>query len=1119
MTISTTTAKKIYSVGIGEDTFPFTFKVTTESEIVVTEYDASTKVETVKTLTTDYTISLDADGTGNAVFKTAPNAGNKVIITRATPQIQQADFSESEYLKVEDIEDGLDKLTKVTQELSEKIDRTPKLQKSSAISAIIIEDPVNNKPLYWKNGRLASGSTDIDNIVSTVNTAETSTETYKNEAKDYSDKAKEYRDAASGYATTAGTKAGEANTSKTGADTAKTKAEEARDAAAKSAVQAANSASHNLYGTVLDKTYLDSPVSVSLSDDGTLFRIDTSGGNVVVNLPDLSSASSVRLAFAKMTGDANSVVISAYSTQTINGETTSRGVGVHNGVETFVSKDLDWLAFGSADNFSDFIKNSYSGNGVLTDFNLTKSPDHINNTSVYISGVYQSKSTYSIVNSNTIRFSEAPPTPMDNNDNIEVIVQHSTANQVVKDLSISSSKIMASAITNDKLYGGIQGNKISNGVILASHLADGIISNVKLDSSFTVGTSLLENNSVTSAKISSGQIKNEHLNSSFVFPNATLADNSVDASALASNSVETIKIKNAAIDQTKLEAALLAKINKAVTDSELALKSNITSLDGSKIVDKSISNQKLKGGITGDKLSNLIIDSNKLQDNVVSQKHLTNLSVGSEQIIEKSVQDKHIESIKGSKLIGHIDASSAIPDKSINDLMLADNCVQGQHIDDETINLRLLATPLNLPGSYLQERGITGNKIAQYAIGSDHIKNNEFAGKKLRDGSISYAKLSSHFTLPSSQITGTFGNSFLESDAIETDQIKNGVITSEKLNTALQNQIASAAGVQTTTNFIMNGNFSIWQRQTTASVKDTDSCVACDRWITKGSGEALVKRVEHDIGNTDFGHSKYFLRYVQSTNPSSDPLIRHRVENVRTLANKEVTLTYWLRSNTSNVYLDTRYRQSFGAGSTSSDVRSSVIREQLLSTSWVKYTDTFTVSSVTGKDVKDLSYFEIEFSLENGMTYEIDFANIQLEVGSTATTFQEESDHETLLKCLRYYEKTYSLNYFSGDLNTEGELFSPVCKGYGGKAIASTTFNYKVPKCKVGMVSVFNSHGGIGGKWWGDNHKFYQLGLFLNGHNSVTLGVIWDNPDYLSPNSNNNPIYLKGHLICDAELI
>lgn len=64
----------------------------------------------------------------------------------------------------------------------------------------------------------------------------------------------------------------------------------------------------------------------------------------------------------------------------------------------------------------------FRGNGVQTVFILALDPFDINNTQVFVSGVYQQKATYTCVGT-TLSFSEAPPSPrLGEPNNIEVLI-------------------------------------------------------------------------------------------------------------------------------------------------------------------------------------------------------------------------------------------------------------------------------------------------------------------------------------------------------------------------------------------------------------------------------------------------------------------------------------------------------------------------------------------------------------------------------------------------------------------------------------------------------------------------------------------------------------------------
>lgn len=109
---------------------------------------------------------------------------------------------------------------------------------------------------------------------------------------------------------------------------------------------------------------------------------------------------------------------------------------------------------------------SFSGNGSTTAFTLAKAPSTINNTQVYINGVYQQKSTYSI-SGTTLTFSEAPPT---GTLNIEVNQALINAAAVPSDGSVTRTKLDASFMNGIYTSPGIAQNMIrKQGIITCAN--------------------------------------------------------------------------------------------------------------------------------------------------------------------------------------------------------------------------------------------------------------------------------------------------------------------------------------------------------------------------------------------------------------------------------------------------------------------------------------------------------------------------------------------------------------------------------------------------------------------------------------------------------------------------
>ena len=122
---------------------------------------------------------------------------------------------------------------------------------------------------------------------------------------------------------------------------------------------------------------------------------------------------------------------------------------------------------------------NFSGDASTTAFTLANNPGNENNTQVYIDGVYQQKTTYS-VSGTTLTFSSAPPT---GTNNIEVVMLTSTtvntpaAGSVVTasmaDDSVTASKIVSSAVTTAKIAdSNVTTAKIADDAVTIGKIAD-----------------------------------------------------------------------------------------------------------------------------------------------------------------------------------------------------------------------------------------------------------------------------------------------------------------------------------------------------------------------------------------------------------------------------------------------------------------------------------------------------------------------------------------------------------------------------------------------------------------------------------------------------------------------
>ena len=137
MTISTTTIKNSYNGNGSTSAFNYTFKISAESEMQVIIRSAA-GTETVKTLTTHYTITGVGNAGGGAVTFTAGNipvTGETVILRRVTAQTQAMDLIDNDPMSADTIENAHDKSIAIAQELQEQIDRSIKLSRTNTMTS------------------------------------------------------------------------------------------------------------------------------------------------------------------------------------------------------------------------------------------------------------------------------------------------------------------------------------------------------------------------------------------------------------------------------------------------------------------------------------------------------------------------------------------------------------------------------------------------------------------------------------------------------------------------------------------------------------------------------------------------------------------------------------------------------------------------------------------------------------------------------------------------------------------------------------------------------------------------------------------------------------------------
>lgn len=235
-------------------------------------------------------------------------------------------------------------------------------------------------------------------------------------------------------------------------------------------------------------------------------------------------------------------------------------------------------------------------------------------------------------------------------------------------------------------------------------------------------------------------------------------------------------------------------------------------------------------------------------------------------------------------------------------------------------------------------------------------------------------------------------------------------------------------------NKIINGNFDIWQRGTSQTTADYGSV---DRWRTLFSGGSVtLSQQAFTLGQSDVpGNPVSFARTVvtHAASASNFHLLAQRVEGVRTLAGKEVTVTFYAKADAAkNIAVE--LFQNFGTGGSPSASVTAHVETVALTTGWVRHSFTVNIPSISGKTLgtNGDDFLQLAFWLEAGSTFDsrtnslgqqsgtFDIAHVSLVEGDATTEadpFSARSITEEENLCYRYYLKynnpTYSYDFIA----------------------------------------------------------------------------------------------------------
>lgn len=203
-------------------------------------------------------------------------------------------------------------------------------------------------------------------------------------------------------------------------------------------------------------------------------------------------------------------------------------------------------------------------------------------------------------------------------------------------------------------------------------------------------------------------------------------------------------------------------------------------------------------------------------------------------------------------------------------------------------------------------------------------------------------------------------------------------------------------------NLFINGNMLVWQRGTSGGASGS---YLCDRFWCAGTGVAYARSTDAPAGFKYSAKLTYGSAAIAFGQPielcatgSSQPMV----------AGEKITVSFYAKVDSGSTQASVLLKFRDSKFSSTNEVEfTSDTGNATLTTSWQRFTKTFTIPTVGGTNV--MAAFEL-----SGIDRTAYFAGFQMELGDTATAFEHRTFHDELAKCQRYYHQSYDYGTYPG---------------------------------------------------------------------------------------------------------
>ncbi len=306
-------------------------------------------------------------------------------------------------------------------------------------------------------------------------------------------------------------------------------------------------------------------------------------------------------------------------------------------------------------------------------------------------------------------------------------------------------------------------------------------------------------------------------------------------------------------------------------------------------------------------------------------------------------------------------------------------------------------------------------------------------------------------------------------------------------------------------NLIINGAMQVAQRGTTFN-NISQASYSLDRWKVF-TGTISTVNITQQSADSTLPNSDYYLRAERSAGTNVWDVVQYLEGNaLQPLRGNTAILSFKMRKGsglTSDMSVTLRTTTTEG-GSTAVDTTTSTITNATLTSSWQSFTVSLAVPA--GSAAAGMYVAFSAGSQAGGANVYYEIAEVQLEVGNTATPFEHRSYGDELTRCQRYYAKTYNDGVAPATATSAGAVFHSLD---ATQSYAKATWDFPVTMRANPSIVVYNDNNGTSGQVSGDSNNYTGSAAYI-GNNRAIAGV--------SGVSLGTSTYLRFHATMDAEL-